>query len=162
MKKINRIYVLPLLLLAALSSFAFVIGSGVSNKDKKLQQLDTGIEFYKGSLIEALAFAKEQNKPLFIMVHASWCPVCKKVKAKVLPQKELGDFYNPHFINVMVDFDSEEGKMLRTKYDVKGTPTFLYLTGDNALINKTSGFQDQAALITTAKSLTIDGKAVFN
>lgn len=121
-----------------------------------------GIQFYDNSLQAAAALAKSTNKPVFIMVHANWCSVCKQMKSTVLPQKELGDFYNDHFISTAVDFDSEDGKMLRNQYGVSGTPTFLYLTPDGQLINKISGFQEKSDLIAAAKNLKVDGKPVCN
>ena len=119
-----------------------------------------GIQFYDSSLQSVAALAKITHKPVFIMVHANWCAVCKQMKRSVLPQKDLGDFYNAHFINTAVDFDSEDGKMLRSQYGVSGTPTFIYLTPDGQLINKISGFQEKEDLITAAKKLQVDGKAV--
>lgn len=121
-----------------------------------------GIQFYSGSVDSAVILAKQESKPMFIMVHASWCSVCKKMKKEVLPQKELGDIYNSHFINVMVDFDSEEGKMVKKQFEVVGTPTFLYLTADGELLNKTSGFQETSELVAAAKNLKVGGKAVCN
>jgi thioredoxin 1 len=120
------------------------------------------IRFYKGSLENAAASAKKENRQLFVMVHASWCAVCKKIKREVLPQKELGDFFNAHFVNIMVDFDSDEGKILRKQYEVTGTPTFLYLSAQGRLLNKTSGFQGPGELIAAAKDLKIEGKPVCN
>jgi thioredoxin 1 len=121
-----------------------------------------GVQFYDSSLQAVAALAKSTNKPVFIMVHANWCAVCKEMKIKVLPQKDLGDFYNAHFINAAVDFDSEDGKMLRNQYGVSGTPAFIYLTPDGQLINKTSGFQEKEDLIAAARNLKVDGKAVCN
>lgn len=149
------------LFLLAVSAIIFAFRSLNKNEEKSIVSA-YAIDFTKGNLEEAVSLAKKENKPLFIMVDASWCPSCKKMKKKVLPEKELGVFYNSHFISTMVDFDSEDGKMLRKQYNVHGTPSFLYLTAEGAIINQTAGFQTKEALIDAAKNLKVDGKAVCN
>lgn len=139
---------------------ALIISCNTTSAQNEISK--DGINFFSGSLDSALILAKQENKPIFIMVHANWCAVCKKMKKEVLLQKVLGDFYNSHFLSVMVDFDSEEGTLIKKQFEIMGTPTFLFLSADGDLINKTSGYQGTSELINAAKNLKMGGKAVCN
>ena len=39
----------------------------------------------------------------------------KRKKNTILQEKELGDPYHPHFINIAVDFETEDGKKIRSQ-----------------------------------------------
>ncbi len=146
----------------SVSMLSVIIVSCGNNKVQSVASYEStdGIKFFEGGLEKAVVIARKENKPLFVMIHASWCSVCKRMKKEVLPQKQVGDVFNEHFINLMIDYDSTEGEMIRGQYEVKGTPTFLFLTGEGKVINRTSGYQPVESLIDFAKNLNIDGKPV--
>lgn len=112
-----------------------------------------GLQFFNGNLEQGLLAAKAGNKKVFVVLHASWCPACKKMKKKVIPEKALGDVYNAGFINVAVDFDSEEGKTVREKYKLTGTPSFVYLDAAGSLLHQASGFKSADELLTLAREI---------
>lgn len=145
-------------------TLTFVLTSCDTNSAKDAIYVNSkeGIHFFSGTLDSAMIISKAEHKPLFIMVHASWCSVCTKMKKEVLPKKEIGDLYNSNFLNVLVDYDSKEGKLLQNKYEIEGTPTFIYLSAGEDLLNKISGFQEVDDLIYAAKKLKVAGKAVCN
>jgi hypothetical protein len=37
-----------------------------------------GIHFFTGTMNEAAALSKKENKPIFLLAHASYCSSCKK------------------------------------------------------------------------------------
>jgi thioredoxin-related protein len=78
----------------------------------------------------------------------------------VLPEKEIGDIFNTHFINAQVDIESEEGKELVRDFKIAGTPTLLFLTPDGKLMDKVSGFKSKEELIALSKRFLFNGKPV--
>lgn len=129
-------------------------GEGLSLDSKE------GIRFSSNTLEHVAAQSKQENKPVFLLAHASYCAACKKMKKSVFPEKEVGDLFNKSFINAQVDIESEEGKMVVKDYEITGTPTLLFLTPDGQVINKASGFHSKDELIALTKGLSFNGKPV--
>lgn len=120
----------------------------------------TGINFSDKGLELVAAQSKQENRPVFILAHASYCAACRKMKKSVFPDKEIGNLFNKSFINAQVDIESEEGKMMVKDYEISGTPTLLFLRPDGQVINKSSGFHSKEELIALTKGLSFDGKPV--
>jgi len=58
------------------------------------------LKFFEGSREEALVIAKNENKPIFLEIHTTWCLPCRVLKSQTYSLKEIGDFFNEHFINI--------------------------------------------------------------
>ncbi|MBN2820277.1 MAG: thioredoxin family protein [Bacteroidales bacterium] len=113
---------------------------------------ETGtIQFNTASWNEILATAKSENKPVFLDISASWCGYCKRMKANVFTDPQVGKFYNANFINVSVDGEKGEGIQLAKKYGVKGYPTFVFLNPDGSLAFQTSGYHKSEEFLELAK-----------
>ena len=94
------------------------------------QLFSQGVDFKSVSLKEALEQAKTQGKMVFVDCYTTWCGPCKMMTEQVFPQKEAGDFFNTHFVNVKFDMEKGEGKELSTRFKIKAYPTFLLLEPD--------------------------------
>lgn len=116
-----------------------------------------GIQFDHGTLEQALAKAKKENKIVFIDCYTTWCGPCKYLAKNVFTQKEVGDFFNRNFVNVKMDMESEEGKPLMGKYQVAAFPTLLWLDAEGNIQHKMVGAGDANSLLGTAK-LAMDSK----
>lgn len=128
--------------------YAFAFNRVDFKKDTK-----EGIQFYKGSLNEALTMAKEKNKLVFVDIYATWCGNCKKLKKTSLSDKLAGDYYNDKFINVSLDGEQGEGEIVVKKYGVEGYPTLLFINGEGRLVKMAIGFQNTAAILELGKSV---------
>lgn len=107
-----------------------------------------GIQFEKGTFEEALAKAKSSKKLLFVDVYAEWCGPCKQMDKQVFPKKEIGDYYNKNFINFKIDGESEAGKVIVSKYDIKGYPAHLFINAKEvSLVSKELGGVDVKGLL---------------
>ena len=98
-----------------------------------------GVNFEDLTFDEALAKAKAENKFVFVDCYTSWCGPCKYMAQAVVPQKSMGDFFNPRFGSVKFDMERGEGKELNEKFGVKAYPTFLILRPDGTLQHKIVG-----------------------
>ena len=86
-----------------------------------------GIAFEQGTFTEALEKAKKEDKILFMDAYTEWCGPCKMMSKDVFPQKEVGDFFNEHFVSIKIDMEQGEGIGLRETYDVNSFPTLLFI-----------------------------------
>lgn len=109
-----------------------------------------GIEFESITFAEALKKAKAENKMVFIDCYTSWCGPCKKLSKYVFTQKEVGDVYNPQFVNIKVDMEKGEGPMLKDKLGVIYYPTLLFLDSEGNTLHKIVGWIDAEGLIENA------------
>jgi thiol-disulfide isomerase/thioredoxin len=100
---------------------------------------EAGIHFFSGSYAELLQAAKQQHKMIFIDVYTDWCGPCKGMDKNIFPLKEVGDKYNPLFINYKLNAEKGEGIALAKKFNIGAYPSFLYLNSSGYLVHKVVG-----------------------
>ncbi len=111
-----------------------------------------GIEFEHGTFDDALAKAKAESKMVFMDCYTVWCAPCKRLANEVFPLKEVGDYFNAHFVSLKMDMEKGEGVELREKYAVTVFPTLLWIDAEGNLIHKVMGSRSPDALIEDAKT----------
>lgn len=113
---------------------------------------ESGIKFSNDSLLsDALIQAKKENKLLFVDCYTVWCGPCKYLSSQIFTQKEVGDFYNSHFINISFDMEKPEGAMIKKKYNIIGFPTLLFLDSKGEIVHMFLGANDANFLIELGK-----------
>lgn len=112
-----------------------------------------GIAFEQGTFTEALEKAKKEDKILFMDAYTVWCGPCKMMSKDVFPQKQVGDFFNEHFVSIKMDMEQGEGVGLRETYDVNSFPTLLFIDADGKEIHKLIGGMYAEDLIKGAKNV---------
>lgn len=90
------------------------------------QLFSQGVDFKQITLKEALEQAKAQGKMVFMDCYTTWCGPCKMMTEEVFPQKEAGDFFNAHFVNVKFDMEKGEGKELSKQFKIRATRPFYF------------------------------------
>ena len=124
---------------------------------------DTGIKFSKDSLLsDALAQSKKEGKLIFIDCYTTWCGPCKRLAKEIFPQKEVGDFYNSHFINLSFDMEKGEGLKIQKKYAVKAFPTLLFLNAEGETVHVGLGAMPANAFIELGKTALDDTRNVLS
>ena len=110
---------------------------------------------------KVLQKAKEQNRLIFMDCYTVWCGPCKGLAQDIFPQKQVGDFFNSHFINVKYDMEKGDGKMLREKYKeyIIGFPTLLLLDANGNVVHQMAGYQQAEDLIAGMKA-GMEGKSL--
>ena len=79
---------------------------------KAQEQNSEGMRFFEGTFEEALQLAKKENKLIFMDCYGPWCGPCAQMVRLIFPLKEVGDFYNEHFINMKRDMEKGEGNLI--------------------------------------------------
>ena len=101
-----------------------------------------GIVFFTGTWKQLVEKAKMENKPIFMDVYTSWCGPCKKMARETFTQKEVGDYFNTHFINYQIDAEKGESVEIAKRYGVKAYPTCLFLLPDGKPVHSFSAYQN--------------------
>ena len=91
-----------------------------------------GISFFNGTLKEAIAKAKAENKFVFFDAYASWCGPCKAMDKEVFTDKTVADYLNAKFVSIRIDMEKGEGPVLAKNYD----------TGTIVLLSSLAGLCD--------------------
>ncbi|HYQ57003.1 MAG TPA: thioredoxin domain-containing protein [Draconibacterium sp.] len=110
-----------------------------------------GIVFEDGTFEETLAKAKTENKMVFMDCYTTWCGPCKVLSKEVFPLKEVGDYFNQHFVSIKIDMEKGEGIELAKKYAVAAFPTLLFMDAEGKVIHTQVGSTDGPGLIDQAK-----------
>ncbi|KOP37017.1 thioredoxin family protein [Flavobacterium sp. WLB] len=87
----------------------------------------------------AIENAKTQNKPVFIMLYADWCPHCNQMKKEVFSDQNVMDFLNKNYICIWKNIEKEEGIALKNKFKTTSLPAFLFLDANETLLYALKG-----------------------
>lgn len=130
------------------STFFLLVFLLISN----IIEAQNSINFSEESLPKLLERSKKENKPIFYMIYAEWCPHCNKMKKEVFNNPEVADFMNKNFICAWQDVEKENGDFIKKKFDVKSYPTFVFLDKNETLLYNLSGEYKPDILIQEAKN----------
>ncbi|PKB17989.1 thioredoxin family protein [Flavobacterium sp. 5] len=112
----------------------------------------TSINFIQNDYKLALEQSKVSKKTIFVMVYATWCTHCNKMKNTVLKEPTVITFFNSNFINVMMDSETPIGKEFMKKYNIKSFPVFLFLDEKETHLYSTGGEFTTEEFLTEAKN----------
>ena len=95
---------------------------------------DTGLEVH--TLEEGLAQARREDKLVLATVAAIWCPSCRKLDRDVLADEDVRSVVEDDYVFVRLEYESDEGKAFRERYDVSGFPRVVVLDADGSLLRR--------------------------
>ena len=98
MRKIIHLSVISVSALLLLLITIVFTACNSSSGDNVIAESKDGVHFFTGTLEAASALSKKENKPIFLLAHASYCSSCKKMKRSIFPLKEVGEVFNKSFI----------------------------------------------------------------
>lgn len=108
------------------------------------------LAFDESGFQSVMAKGKAQNKIVFYMLYAEWCPHCNKMKAEVFTDKKVIDFMTANFVCAWQDAETGEGPALRKKLNTRNFPYFVFLDNQNRIVYAVSGELTSEELIREA------------
>lgn len=113
---------------------------------------------YNGADTDALLKqASAEKKPVFIMVYATWCSHCNKMKKEVFTNPDVSKFLKQNYITGGIDGETEKGKQLKKQYNITSYPAFIMLDASGTVLYKLAGeFTAQELITETQNALVIE------
>lgn len=96
------------------------------------------IGWYQGTVEEAFASAKKENKPIFLYWGAVWCPPCQEIKHTVFNSRRFIR-QSEAFVPVYLDGDTTTAQLLGEKFGVKGYPTMIIFNSSGTELTRIPG-----------------------
>lgn len=90
-----------------------------------------------------LARAKEEGKPVFLMLHADWCSWCKKSFSDTFPDPRIMALKD-RFVWVRINSDKE--LKYKQQYGQEGFPMMVLMNSEGTVLKKIDGYRDAIAL----------------
>ncbi len=123
-------------------------------------EIVSAVEWFEGTVEQALAKAKAENKLVFIDVGAYWCPPCHELDEKVFIKPEVGAFLNAGYVSVHIDAEKGEGPEIVDRYRIQAYPTLLVLEASGVEKGRLVDSMEPATLIEAVKQVA-EGKNVL-
>ncbi len=91
---------------------------------------------YKTTTMKAvLAQAEKEKKYIFVDIWTPWCGVCKMIARTIFPRKDVGDYFNSHFINLTFDAENPQWTSYAMNYNATAFPTMLILNSKGEVVS---------------------------
>jgi thiol:disulfide interchange protein len=100
---------------------------------------ETRVLFFSDDMKAAFARAKAEKKPIFLDFWAKWCGPCQVMDQSVFRDWDIADYMNANVVNIKVDVDKGNGKMLTLDYGVKPLPSYVFVDPDGKVLSKHEG-----------------------
>lgn len=118
-----------------------------------------GIKFFSGDWEQAVEKAGREGQLIFMDCYTTWCGPCKMMAKEVFTNPEVASLFNEKFVNVKVDMEKGEGRILKEKYEVHAYPTLNFINGEGKIVHCVVGGVDAETLIKQAE-LALEGKGL--
>jgi thiol:disulfide interchange protein len=106
-----------------------------------------GIQFFEGTLKEAIELADQQDKSIFVDCYTVWCGPCKAMSKRVFTTNKVASFYNKNFICVKMDMEKGEGLFYSKKWNIEFYPTLIYLDKEGIETHRAVGYRNEKDFI---------------
>lgn len=120
----------------------------------------SAVEWFEGSLDEALALAKAGGKRVFLDVGAYWCPPCRKLDEEVFVRPEVGAALAAGYVAVHIDAEKGEGPEVVARYKVQAYPTLLVLEAEGLERGRMVDGMEPAELLAGLEEIARGGKVL--
>lgn len=106
---------------------------------------------YSNNIEEILDYAKKNDKIIFYEFYADWCLPCQVFEETVLQSRDMASYFNDHFINCKVDYDTELGKELAFLFQVTELPTVVFTDHAGVVLQRENQRMNLEYILDSAK-----------
>ncbi len=99
----------------------------------------TNFKFDQSDYQTIIKRSKAEQKLVFLMLFASWCPHCTKMKNEVLKDTMVTNLLGKNYICTWQDIEEKEGILLKEKFKMTSLPTFIFLDSNENELYRLKG-----------------------
>jgi len=135
--------------LAALGAVLLIAVGGCSREDATQASDEVAVEnahidWFDGTVDDALIAAQDRNQPIFLYWGAKWCPPCMQLKTTVFNRPDFIRI-TELFIPVYLDGDTTGAQKWGDHFGIVGYPTLIVLRPDGTELTRISSGMDLEA-----------------
>lgn len=142
-----------LLLLIIFASISACKSSKNIVQEEKISRyyFDGKVKFLNAKdMTEAIEFAEEMKKPLFVEFYTDWCLPCKMLSEQVFVSNDFANMYNANFINYKINAEDQHGANMKFLYGVQEVPTLIFVDHQGKEIERLVGTTHESTLMNSA------------
>ncbi|MBO7211602.1 MAG: thioredoxin fold domain-containing protein [Methanobrevibacter sp.] len=115
----------------------FIVSASADNAydDKYIDGLNVSFD-----LEQSLEDAKLENKTVMVIFDQKSCVYCEILKENTLTDPKVQEIINEKYIPTIVDVN--KNPMIASNYNVYGTPTVVFVSGDEDFVYQIDGYLD--------------------
>lgn len=100
---------------------------------------------------QAMAMAKDLNKPVVLVLYADWCKYCHKYFKEILPDPNIHSYYDKF---IWLKINSDKLSEFADKYEQKSYPMTVFIEPDGSEFEKSTGLPHITALVHSLHELS--------
>lgn len=144
--ELKNLAIISIISLFLISGFIVSVSAENSYDDKYIDGLNVSFD-----LNQSLKDAKLENKTVMIIFDQSSCVYCDMLKENTLTDSKVQEAINEKYIPTIVDIN--KNPMIASNYNVYGTPTVVFVSGDEEFVYQIDGYLDSVEFLDELKQI---------
>ena len=144
--ELRNLVIISIITLFLISGIIVSVSSENTYDDKYIDGLNVSFD-----LEQSLNDAKLENKTVMVIFDQSSCVYCDMLKENTLTDSKVQDIINEKYIPTIVDIN--KNPMITSKYNVFGTPTVVFVSGDEDFVYQIDGYLDSEEFLDELKQI---------
>ena len=133
--KLKNLAIISIITLFLIGGFIVSASADNAYDDKYIDGLNVSFD-----LEQSLEDAKLENKTVMVIFDQKSCVYCEILKENTLTDSKVQEIINEKYIPTIVDVN--KNPMIASNYNVYGTPTVVFVSGDEDFVYQIDGYLD--------------------